>query len=586
MDHLAILVASKVLKGVGIGMIELVVSIYVSEILAPSVRGSAIAFFHVGYALGAALMIGAGSWVLSTFKSPNLVRYVCISDTIPALIFAVSGALFPQSPRWLAQKDRWQQAAINLDKIQRMNQNFIKKKEIIQLENEENRRQRVIQAYTSGPTIRACSHAKLWGRKFRRQTLMSIFLMVSSQTTCVHVLMYFFDVLCQVCGLWGGGAKSLGIVHYLVTFVFALFLALAINKCRRKDSLIFGFMLVGTVLIGLGSLVSVYGKTAPGRLLLNLEMSGLPSSAVLASFLLFVSLHAMLITPVSWVYVCELFPGYARTKGISVAMVAYWISDAVLRLCVPLTVNYFKQYVLVAAGVITVLAGIVITQFPETQNLDDLEIEALYDRPKNDIEVQLQQPQLISKDIPIQGKEIKPPERAFFNDEEYHIAQFVKKDETTVNEKLSIFTSTASSPVSTRIEKQSIVSQVPSETPTEIPMLTRMFPPPTTADNSYFSQDWANDPNSLHQQESQNLASDDEQKLAPELTSTTTDHNEQSAQDYSFHHCNSEGSPLKAGVTYEPTTFLRHDVLHLAQKDHYDTWKQNGKLQLMSKYTL
>ncbi|KAG7191502.1 uncharacterized protein KQ657_003097 [Scheffersomyces spartinae] len=598
-DHLAVVVASKVLKGIGMGLVELIVSMYVSEILAPSIRGSAIAIFHVGHAIGAVAMMGLTFWLISAFHNPMLFRYQYIAEIVPALVFIICGALFPQSPRWLAQHNRWQEAAVSMDKIQLMNQTTTaKNKRVLKVATEDDddeRRRRVIQAYTSGPVIRECSHGKLLGKTFRRQTAMSIFVMIASQLTCIHVLMYFFEVLCGICQVGGGGMKLVSIVHYMATLVFSVFLALSINTCRRKDSLVFGFVLVGASLTALGALLCVYGTSANhDTLLFQMKVVGLPSSAVLALFLLFVSLQAIFITPVSWTYVCELFPGYARTKAISLAMIVYWITDAVLRLLVPLTIKFIKQYLFIAAGVVAILSGLVITQFPETRYLNDVEIEALYDDSKSyDIEVQ-HRPQSSHQKEPEPEPEMKPSpgtsnEKLVY----YHQENQNLNENTLVNhDKLSIFTSNApSSSCLSRPISPFGVTHSPDEATIAESQLSRVFPQPTTADDSYFSQDWAHNLKASEDDDDEERAfkevdTTNESLMLPVSSTIIDSHPQSSTLDSVFHHRNHEGSPLKAGFTYEPTTFLQHDVLHLSQKDQYDTWKQNGKLQLMSKYTL
>ena len=92
------------------------VSVYITEIAHPSLRGSLVAINEVMICLGCLIAIGIDSWLT---RYDEGWRYMLGISAIPALLQVIGLMFLPESPRWLILKGRDKQAKKNLFKLRR-----------------------------------------------------------------------------------------------------------------------------------------------------------------------------------------------------------------------------------------------------------------------------------------------------------------------------------------------------------------------------------------------------------------------------------------------------------------------------------
>ncbi|KAI9049821.1 hypothetical protein LZ554_005971 [Drepanopeziza brunnea f. sp. 'monogermtubi'] len=114
------LVAARLVGGVGIGMLSMVVPLYISEISPPEMRGSLLVFEELSIVIGIVISF----WVSYGTRSlkDNLSWQVPFGlQIIPGLLLGASTKwLLPFSPRWLASKGKENEALAVLAKLRRL----------------------------------------------------------------------------------------------------------------------------------------------------------------------------------------------------------------------------------------------------------------------------------------------------------------------------------------------------------------------------------------------------------------------------------------------------------------------------------
>lgn len=106
-QNIAMLVVGRLINGLCVGIASAQVPVYVSELAHPRKRGRVVGAQQWAITWGILIMyyIAYGCSFLQGSKAWRLPWGL---QAIPAVFLAIGLAFSPESPRWLAQKNRWQ----------------------------------------------------------------------------------------------------------------------------------------------------------------------------------------------------------------------------------------------------------------------------------------------------------------------------------------------------------------------------------------------------------------------------------------------------------------------------------------------
>ena len=107
------LIAARMLNGIAIGFASIVGPLYISEIAPPDIRGSLVTFNQLAITSGILV-----SYVVNyALASEGAWRLMLGAGMIPALILLVGMIFLPESPRWLVEQGREDEARSTLSRI-------------------------------------------------------------------------------------------------------------------------------------------------------------------------------------------------------------------------------------------------------------------------------------------------------------------------------------------------------------------------------------------------------------------------------------------------------------------------------------
>ncbi|GDX05420.1 sugar porter family MFS transporter [Buttiauxella sp. A111] len=354
-----ILAVSRFILGLAVGVASFTAPLYLSEIAPERIRGSMISLYQ--------LMITIG--ILAAFLSDTALsegghwRWMLGVITFPAIILFIGVLTLPESPRWLAMKDKHELAG----KVLKLLRNSDKEAqdELNQIRESVKMKQRGLQLFRHNPN-------------FRRSTYMGVLLQFMQQFTGMTVIMYYAPKIFEIAGFSTTKEQMWGTVIAGLTNVLATFIAIAlVDRWGRKPILKLGFS-------GMAICMGILGYMFHSGISNPTEQY----TAVIV-LLIFITGFAMSAGPLIWVLCSEIQPLAGRDFGVTCSTMANWIANMIIGATFLTLIdtigspNTFWLY-----GVLNVVCIVLTILFvPETKNisLEHIERNLMRGKPLRDI---------------------------------------------------------------------------------------------------------------------------------------------------------------------------------------------------------
>ncbi len=286
----------RLIGGIGIGIASMLSPLYISEIAPAGIRGRLISIYQMGIVIGILLIyfVNAGIAGLhdESWNVESGWRWMFGSGIIPSILFIFLLLPVPESPRWLAQQNRLQEAEEVLSKVN----------------GPENAKQE-LNAITEGMHEESGSFSQLLKPGLRLVLVIGIILAILSQVTGINAIMYYAP---EIFKSGGDGSSSAMLQTVLVGVINMLFTIVAIkyvDKWGRKTLLLIGSAGM-TVCLGLVG-AAFHFKMSQGPM-------------VLIAILAYIAFFAISLGPLTFVVVAEIFPTRVRGRAMSVAIFFLW----------------------------------------------------------------------------------------------------------------------------------------------------------------------------------------------------------------------------------------------------------------------
>jgi len=349
------------LGGVGIGIASISTPMYIAEITPANVRGRMVAVNQIAIVGGIAATSFINYFIAQSGDQAWLIetgwRWMFATGILPAVVFFLLLLLIPESPRWLVEKSRVEEAG-NI--LARVGGRAFSDTEIA-----------AIRESLSGEKG---TWGELFSRRLRLPLMIGIALAVLQQVTGINVFMYFgatiFKTMSQDTGVDAGLLQQI-IINGSCTF-FTLVAIASVDKWGRRPLMLIGAAGMGISLVAMGLMAQLLSDPAAA------------SNLMLACIILYIGCFGLSVGPVVWVILSEIFPTAVRGRALGLATFCLWVSDYAITQTFPMMdakgswfvaqFNHAFPFYLYAVFCL-ILIGVVWFFVPETKGKSLEEIE-------------------------------------------------------------------------------------------------------------------------------------------------------------------------------------------------------------------
>ncbi|KAI1819108.1 high-affinity glucose transporter [Xylaria intraflava] len=372
--NVPMLIFGRIINGFSVGICSAQVPVYISEISPPSKRGRLIGMQQWAITWGIAIMFFI-CYGCSFIQGDAAFRLPWGLQAIPAVLLYLGLCVLPESPRWLAKKDRWEQAREVLVLVHgKGDYNApVVAKELAEIQ----------EAVYLDKQNADVSWFELIKPSMINRTHIGLFTQIWSQLTGMNVMMYYISYVFTMAGL-GNDLLPSGI-QFIINVVMTVPALIWQDIWGRRPTMLIGALLMCLFMSINAGLFAVYSRPATAADhfstdAISMAISGPPAKAVIASTYLFVASYAPTWGPASWTYPAELYPLRVRGKAVALATSGNWAFNFALAYFTPVAFANitWKTYVLFAVFCATMF-GHCFFLFPETANKPLEEVAAIFE---------------------------------------------------------------------------------------------------------------------------------------------------------------------------------------------------------------
>lgn len=332
-----VLLFSRWLGGVAVGAASVVCPMYITEIAPPKQRGFLVSVSQLNIVVGI-LAAYLSNYLVAQYAgadNPNLWRWMFGVMLAPAVIFLLTAALIPESPRWLVKKNRPEEAR----RVLVLFGHAAPDEELAGIES-------TLRVEMTG------RQQSLFQEKYFRPLLLACMIGVFSQLDGINAVLYYAADIFRMAGADNTSALEQSVIVGLTNLVMTFVAMATIDRLGRKPLLLAGAV---TFIISHALAAWVFAGHVQGKLAL-VAMMGVVGS------------HAYSLGAVGWVVINELLPNAVRASGSALACCLMWVSCTAVGWSFPVVAAHFGAYAFGFFGVMMAVLFVLVLKFlPETK---------------------------------------------------------------------------------------------------------------------------------------------------------------------------------------------------------------------------
>lgn len=304
-------VIARIIGGIGVGAASMLSPLYISEIAPADKRGMLVTLYQLAIVIGINLIYFVNLLIAGSGTEQWNIdmgwRYMLGSGIIPSALFLVALFLVPESPRWLASKNREDEAMKILEKVNGKMAATVVMADIKKTLNEEQ------------GTIR-----ELFAPGLRTAMIIGVFLALFSQITGINAIIYYAPEIFKSVGFGTDSALLQTVIIGITNTVFTFVAIKYIDKLGRRKLLLIGVTGMIVCLLGVGTVF--YLQLSSGPLLLIFILG-------------FIASFGCSLGPIPWVIMSEIFPTKTRGIAMSIATLTLWIGVVLITQLTPVLLS-------------------------------------------------------------------------------------------------------------------------------------------------------------------------------------------------------------------------------------------------------
>jgi SP family arabinose:H+ symporter-like MFS transporter len=312
-----ILILFRILAGMGVGVASNVSPLYISEVAPSHKRGKLVVFYQLAITIGvlsayvsnffiqkyASSHSAEGNVLMHWLFVENIWRGMFIVGVIPATAFCLLLLIVPESPRWLVQYGKNEEALDILSKING--------KDTARLE---------LNSIKEMASQKSGGYKELLRLHLRKLLTLAMVLTALSQFSGINAVIFYGPTILKSAGIVTSDALFYQVVFGLANVLFTFIAISKVDTWGRRPLYI------------IGSLCAAFALALTGFCFL-MNITGW---FLLFSIILFLLFFAFSLGPLKFVISTEIFPTHIRGTALSMCIMTMWVSDWIVNLLFPL----------------------------------------------------------------------------------------------------------------------------------------------------------------------------------------------------------------------------------------------------------
>ncbi|KAB1656680.1 sugar porter family MFS transporter [Pseudoclavibacter chungangensis] len=353
----SLLVLGRIVLGLAVGGASTVVPIYLAELAPYEIRGSLSGRNELAIVIGQLAAFVVNAIIAALWGHHDGVWRIMFSIcAIPAIFLFIGMLRMPESPRWLIEKGRGEEALRVLKTVRSNERAEAEFGEIEQVAVEEKRND------SRALGIRAV----LSNKHLLLILVIACGLGIAQQFTGVNAIMYYGQRMLAESGFSEDMIGWVNIAPGVIAVIGGTIALFMMDRVNRRTNFLWGYGLtaVSHVLIAV-SMILLFPEGNPIR-----------PWAFLVLIVIMIGSIQLFLNIATWVYLSEIFPLHMRGVGMGVSVFVLWVANGVLALLVPSIVGAIGMGLFVVFAIVNAIAFLFVLKFvPETRGrtLEELE---------------------------------------------------------------------------------------------------------------------------------------------------------------------------------------------------------------------
>ncbi|KDQ08292.1 hypothetical protein BOTBODRAFT_118938 [Botryobasidium botryosum FD-172 SS1] len=385
---LGLLVAGRVIAGLGVGFVSAIIILYMSEICPRKIRGTLVSGYQFAITLGL-LIASCVDYASERREDTGSYRIPISIQFAWGLILAIGLFFLPDSPRYYVKKGNVDAARNVLSRLrgQPEDSKYVEVELAEIVANNEYERHLIVTDSYWGSWI-ACFTGSLWEAKSNvRRTILGTSLQMMQQWTGVNFIFYYSTPFLQSTG----AIKNTFLISLIFTLVNVCSTPISfwtIERFGRRPLLVWGAlgMLICQFLVAIIGVTAGFNKT-------HIDASGSPIAnnisavnAQIAFIAIFIFFFASTWGPGAWVVIGEIFPIPIRSRGVALSTASNWLWNTIIAVITPYMVGTEKGDGNLRSSVFFIWGGLCTCAFvyayfliPETKGLTLEQVDRMFE---------------------------------------------------------------------------------------------------------------------------------------------------------------------------------------------------------------
>jgi len=330
------LLAGRIVLGLAVGGASSVVPVYLAELAPYEIRGSITGRNELAIVSGQLAAFVVNALIATTLgESGNVWRFMFAVCALPAIFLFFGMLRMPESPRWLVEQGRLEDALKVLETVRSKSRAKAEFEQVEIVANEEKEEGKVGLG------------ALLSNKWLIRIVAVGAGLSMIQQLTGINSIMYFGSRVLEQAGMTPEQAVLANISFGVVAVLGGIFALRNMDRIDRRKTFLIGLSLTTTFHILVAIASNVFPEGHPARAIVILVL--------VVGFVL--SMQSFLNIAV-WVWLAEIFPLHMRGLGFGIAAFFGWAMGGVLAFFVPTMIDWSLTgtfIVFAAIGVVAIL---------------------------------------------------------------------------------------------------------------------------------------------------------------------------------------------------------------------------------------